>query len=93
MKKIWDRDVEMVYCILQAGPTAFDVLQSWLRGWRSSGPLGTTSYFYDWGAQVHNIWLDKQRERRAPAARRSRLHSAAGATPRRCCCRPRVRGA
>jgi peptide/nickel transport system substrate-binding protein len=59
MKKIWDRDLDMVFRIPQAGPTAFDILQPWLRGWRSSGPLGTTSYYYDWGAQLHSVWLDK----------------------------------
>ena len=58
-KKIWDRDLDMAFRIPQAGPVTFDILQPWLRGWRGVGPLGTSSYYYDWGAQMHNIWLDK----------------------------------
>ncbi|HRC62144.1 MAG TPA: ABC transporter substrate-binding protein [Dehalococcoidia bacterium] len=59
-KKIWDRVwTDQMYRIPQAGGYAFELYQPWLRGFRSGGPRGTSSYFYDWGEQVIDMWLDK----------------------------------
>ncbi|MGE0227702.1 MAG: ABC transporter substrate-binding protein [Dehalococcoidia bacterium] len=60
-RKIWDRIwVDQMYRIPQAGFYGYEVMQPWLRGWRGAGgPLGSSSYFYDWGEQLIDIWLDK----------------------------------
>jgi peptide/nickel transport system substrate-binding protein len=60
LNKIWDRIwVDQMYRIPQSGGYAFEMYQPWLRGFRSGGPNGTSSYFYDWGEQLIDIWLDK----------------------------------
>jgi peptide/nickel transport system substrate-binding protein len=58
-KKIWNRDLEMVYRFPQVAGMTFDVQQPWVRRWRNGGPLGSSSFYYDWGVQMHEVWLDK----------------------------------
>ncbi|MBX7110956.1 MAG: ABC transporter substrate-binding protein [Dehalococcoidia bacterium] len=60
-KKIWDRiHTDQMYRISQAAGYAYEVQQPWLRGWRGAGgALGSSSYFYDWGEQLIDVWLDK----------------------------------
>jgi hypothetical protein len=58
-KEIWDRDHEMVYRFPQVAGMTFDVQQLWVRRWRNGGPLGSSGFYYDWGVQMHEIWLDK----------------------------------
>jgi ABC-type transport system substrate-binding protein len=60
-KKIWDRiHTDQMFRISQAGGYTYELQQPWLRGFRGSGgPLGTSSYFYDWGEQVPDMWIDK----------------------------------
>jgi ABC-type transport system substrate-binding protein len=59
--KMWDRiHKDQIYRVSQAAGYAFDVQQPWLRGWRGAGgPVGTSSYFYDWGEQIPDMWIDK----------------------------------
>jgi peptide/nickel transport system substrate-binding protein len=58
--KIWDRIwLDQMYRIPQAGGYAYDLQQPWFRGFRSGGPLGSSSYFYDWGEQIKDMWIDK----------------------------------
>ena len=59
LRKIWDKDLDMQYRITKPNLVATSVYQSWMRGYRSVGALGANSYFYDWGPQVKDIWLDK----------------------------------
>ena len=60
-KKIWDRiHTDQMFRISQAAGYTYEIQQPWLRGWRGSGgPLGSSSYFYDWGEQLMDMWLDK----------------------------------
>ncbi|MGE0228856.1 MAG: hypothetical protein AB7I38_14055, partial [Dehalococcoidia bacterium] len=60
-KKIWDRiHTDQMFRIANAGGYTYEIQQPWLRGWRGSGgPLGSSSYFYDWGEQLFDMWLDK----------------------------------
>ncbi|MGE0228263.1 MAG: ABC transporter substrate-binding protein [Dehalococcoidia bacterium] len=60
LKNIWNRIwTDQMYRIPQSGGYAFELYQPWLRGFRSGGPNGSSSYFYDWGEQVIDMWLDK----------------------------------
>jgi ABC-type transport system substrate-binding protein len=58
-RKIWDKVLDQAYRVEKPTAMAFTTYQPWLRGYRSVGALGTDSYYYDWGAQAKNIWLDK----------------------------------
>ncbi|MDA1061545.1 MAG: ABC transporter substrate-binding protein [Chloroflexi bacterium] len=59
-RKIWDKDLEMMYRPSVPGGFGFDVLQPWVRGIRfgQSSPNDNSSY-YTWGDQVWHGWLDK----------------------------------
>ena len=57
--KIWDRMVDQMYTITKPTGFRFDPYQPWLKGMSFSGALGSNSFFYDWGPQVYNAWLDK----------------------------------
>lgn len=59
--QIWDRSwTDEMYRAPQSSGYVFDVMQPWYRGWRGSGgPVGTSSYFYDWGEQIPDMWIDK----------------------------------
>jgi peptide/nickel transport system substrate-binding protein len=59
-KKIWDRDLDMMYRPPLPYGFTFEVMQPWLRGirWGQSSPNDNSSY-YNWGSQVENAWLDK----------------------------------
>lgn len=60
LRKIWERIwIDQMYRIPQAGGYAYDIHQPWFRGFRSGGPVGTSSYFYDWGEQIKDMWIDK----------------------------------
>jgi len=59
LRQIWDIVNTKMYRIPQAGGYAYETMQPWLRGFRSGGPLGSSSYYYDWGEQLHEMWLDK----------------------------------
>ncbi|MBM4414691.1 MAG: ABC transporter substrate-binding protein [Chloroflexi bacterium] len=58
-RKIWDKVLDQAYRVEKPTAMAFATYQPWLRGYRSVGALGTDTYYYDWGAQAKNIWLDK----------------------------------
>ncbi|MGE0134567.1 MAG: ABC transporter substrate-binding protein [Dehalococcoidia bacterium] len=59
-QQIWDRIwLDQMYRIPQAGGYSYEIHQPWFRGFRGGGPLGTSSYFYDWGEQIPDIWLDR----------------------------------
>jgi len=59
-RKIWDRELDMAYRPPMASGITIEVYQPWLRGvrWTGSSP-GDNSYYYDWGDQVPEAWLDK----------------------------------
>jgi peptide/nickel transport system substrate-binding protein len=59
-RKIWDRDLDMMYRPPLPSGFGFDVLAPTLRGirWGQSSPNDNSSY-YTWGSQVEYAWLDK----------------------------------
>ena len=59
-KKIWDRDLDMMYRPPLPNGFTFEMMAPSLRGvrWGQSSPNGNSSY-YNWGSQVENAWLDK----------------------------------
>ncbi|MBX7111574.1 MAG: ABC transporter substrate-binding protein [Dehalococcoidia bacterium] len=59
-KKIWDRDLDMMYRPPLPNGFTYEVMAASLRGvrWGQSSPNGNSSY-YNWGSQVENAWLDK----------------------------------
>jgi ABC-type oligopeptide transport system substrate-binding subunit len=59
-KKIWDRELQQAYRPPMATGFTFETYQPWLRGIRWSGTSpGDNSYYYNWGDQVQDGWLDK----------------------------------
>ena len=54
-RKIWDRLLEKAYRIEKATGPTYNVYQPWAKGvqfgWQASD-------YYDWGAQLHHMWLD-----------------------------------
>jgi len=58
-RKIWDKLNDQVYRPMGARGMTFELYQPWLRGIRFGGALGNNSYFYEWGDQVAEAWLDK----------------------------------
>ena len=59
LRKMWDKTLDQAYRIEKPGAIAATVYQPWLRGVRWVGVLGANSYYYDIGAQLTNMWLDK----------------------------------
>jgi len=59
-KKIWDRDLDMMYRPPLPNGFTYEVMAASLRGvrWGQSSPNGNSSY-YNWGSQIENAWLDK----------------------------------
>ena len=59
-RKIWDRDLDMMYRPSFPLGFTYEVLQPWMRGirWNQTTPNANGSYYY-WGSQVENGWLDK----------------------------------
>lgn len=58
--KIWDRLYkDQMYRIPQVGGNSFEIMQPWMRGFRSGGPAGSSSFYYDWGEQIVDMWIDK----------------------------------
>ncbi|MBX7111008.1 MAG: ABC transporter substrate-binding protein [Dehalococcoidia bacterium] len=59
-KKIWDRDLDMMYRPSFPAGFGYEVLAASLRGvrWGQGSPNSNSSY-YNWGSQVENAWLDK----------------------------------
>ncbi len=59
-RKIWDRDLDMMYRPPLPTTFFFEVYQPWLRGVRF-GVISpnNNSGFYNWGNQVEYAWLDK----------------------------------
>lgn len=58
-RKMWDRLLDQVYRVEKPAPVSFVAYQPWLRSFRSVGALGANTYYYDFGPQVKDIWLDK----------------------------------
>ncbi|MSQ36033.1 MAG: ABC transporter substrate-binding protein [Dehalococcoidia bacterium] len=59
LRKIWDKTLDQAYRIEKPSAIAATVYQPWLRGVRWVGVLGANSYYYDIGAQLTSMWLDK----------------------------------
>jgi hypothetical protein len=59
-RKIWDRDLDMMYRPTLPAGLGFEVMQPWLRGvrWGTSSPNNNSS-FYNWGSQIEHAWIDK----------------------------------
>jgi len=58
-RKIWDRDLDMMYRPPLPNAVGFETYQPWLRGIRFGSDLKDSSSYYTWGAQAENGWLDK----------------------------------
>lgn len=58
-KQISDRVLDKAYRIDKPSGTGFTAYQPWLHGLRFGGPLGSNSSYYEWGQQMHQVWLDK----------------------------------
>jgi peptide/nickel transport system substrate-binding protein len=59
LRKIWDRMQDMMYKIEKPAVYGFAAYQPWVRNFRSVGPLSANNTYYDIGAQVKNLWIDK----------------------------------
>lgn len=59
-RKIWDKELDMMYRPPLVNGFTPEVYQPWMRGirWTGSAP-GDNSSYYNWGDQVHSGWLDK----------------------------------
>jgi peptide/nickel transport system substrate-binding protein len=59
-RKIFDRELDMAYRPPMVGGLTFEIYQPWVRGvrWTGTSP-GDNSYYYDWGDQVPEAWLNK----------------------------------
>jgi peptide/nickel transport system substrate-binding protein len=59
-RKIWDRDLDMMYRPPLPNGFTFEVMAPYLRGirWGQSSPNNNSSY-YNWGGEVEDAWLDK----------------------------------
>jgi ABC-type transport system substrate-binding protein len=59
-RKIWDRDLDMMYRPPLPSGFTFEVMAPSMRGirWGQSSPNDNSSY-YNWGGQVEDAWLDK----------------------------------
>jgi peptide/nickel transport system substrate-binding protein len=57
--KIWNKIADQVYRPITARGMAMELYQPWLRGIRFGGSLGDNSYYYEWGDQIAEAWLDK----------------------------------
>ena len=59
-RKIWDKDLDMMYRPPLPGSLTFEVYQPWMRGvrWGPASPNSNSSY-YNWGSQVEYAWLDR----------------------------------
>ena len=58
-KQMMNRELDQLFRIPQYGEYRVEIYQPWVRNLRFTGVLGTASYYYDWGAQLHSVWLDK----------------------------------
>jgi hypothetical protein len=56
---MWDKVLDQVYRVEKPSTIGTLVYQPWVRGVRYVRALGTSSYFYDIGAQAKELWLDK----------------------------------
>lgn len=57
-KQIWDRVLDKAYRIDKPSGIGFTAYGPKVRGLRWGGPLGSNSSYYDWGQQIHDVWLD-----------------------------------
>ncbi|MDA1061805.1 MAG: ABC transporter substrate-binding protein [Chloroflexi bacterium] len=58
-RQIWDYEVGNAIRVTKPTGTAFIAYQPWLQGAFFRGNLGANTSYYDWGAQVSDMWLDK----------------------------------
>jgi peptide/nickel transport system substrate-binding protein len=58
LRKIWDKDLDMMYRPPLVSPLSFEVYQPWLRALRYDG-LGANGFYYSLGDQIAGVWLDK----------------------------------
>jgi ABC-type transport system substrate-binding protein len=58
-REMWDHFLEQMYWPPMPSAVTLQVYQPWLRAIRFGGLFGSSSSYYDWGAQVESAWLDK----------------------------------
>jgi ABC-type transport system substrate-binding protein len=58
-RKIWDRDLDMMYRPSLPNGFGFETYAPWMRGIRFGSDIKDSSSYYTWGAQSENAWLDK----------------------------------
>jgi len=58
-RKIWDLELEQMFRPPLPQGYTFESLPAHVRGLRFGGILGGNSSYYEWGAQIENVWLDK----------------------------------
>jgi ABC-type transport system substrate-binding protein len=59
LRNIWDREQSEVLRIPNPNTFVMNIYQPWLRNIRFGGTLQSIIAFYDWGPQMHKVWLDK----------------------------------
>ena len=58
LRKIWDRDLDMMYRPPLVNQISFEVYPAWVRALRYDG-LGANGFYYSLGDQISYVWLDK----------------------------------
>ena len=59
LQELWNYMLEQMFFPPLATGLPINSYQPWVRNLRFYGPNGTSSYYYDWGDQIHKVWLDK----------------------------------
>jgi ABC-type transport system substrate-binding protein len=59
LKRIYDRDLDMVYRFPFVGGNSYTILQPWVRNMRLIGALGSSAEVWDAGIQMRDVWIDK----------------------------------
>ncbi len=56
--QMWDRMQDKMYRVETPAGIGFTLYQPWVRGLRFGGARGTNTSLYEWGHQLHRVWLD-----------------------------------
>ena len=59
LQELWNYMLDQMFFPPLATAISMNVYQPWVRNLRFYGPNGSSSYYYDWGDQIHKVWLDK----------------------------------
>jgi peptide/nickel transport system substrate-binding protein len=59
LKRVYERDLDMMYRFPFVGGNSFDIQQPWVRGLRNIGAAGSVSGVWDTGIQMKQLWIDK----------------------------------